>query len=153
MWDSGPRPSGQTVDDCRATIGRDIDAKVYTLANLARYLVVTNGTRAPFWQFKTAIPDFLKRQADCDSESKARLFAQVKKGYTARRRADGIVGVVSGVFSHAVDLRVTAPSKAFPRIETAEQFAEWEFSPPPPVGDPNPRLAHQDGPGTARATS
>ena len=150
VWDSGPRPHGQTIDNCRATIGRDIDAKVYTLANLADYLGATNDGRAPFWKFETAIPDFLKRLADCDFESVAGLFAQIKKGDVARRKADGIVGVVLAVFSHAVDIQVTEPSKEFPRIETAEQFNAWEFSPPAGASPPNTRLARQDAPQPAR---
>jgi hypothetical protein len=130
LWNSGPHPPGQSLADCLGTLARDLDAGAYTLTDLSRFLVTTDGSRPPFWEFKRAIPDFLKRLADRGLENLARLFATAKKGDVARRKADGARGTVWEACNVAITVRLTDPEIDWPRIETAEQFQGWDFSPP-----------------------
>ena len=153
-WDASPRrPQGQTVADCERTISEHIAQGAYTARQLAAYLDATEKGGGPveFWKLGEAVPRFAKRNTDEAWEHKARLFASAPKGYLARRKADGATGIVDEWCNEAVTIRVTEPVADWVRIDTAEEFDEWEFTRPPATAAPDGRQARQDGPQAVRA--
>jgi DNA-binding transcriptional ArsR family regulator len=153
-WDASPRrPPGQTVADCESAIRGHIAQGAYTARTLAAYLDATAKSGGPveFWKLNDAVPRFAKRRDDKAWKDRARLFASAPKGYLARRKADGATGIVHEWCNEAVTIRVTEPVTDWVRIETAEKFDEWEFTPPSATAAPDGRQARQDGPQAARA--
>jgi len=137
VWESGPKPRGQTGQECLETLRRHVAERQYTVENLADYVQADgNGDPGPFWQLNEAVPRFLKRREDESRERRAILFQAVNKDDLAERRDGTARGTVIVRINDKIAVKIDGPDgigpdgERFVNIKDVATFEKWAFRPP-----------------------